>query len=304
MAFQHYSRIQFAYDQGYGPRVLVVTIAGNNPVNGVDEAMHEELARVFTDCQRDPDSDLIVLTGKGRVFCAGGDLDWFDEQISNPASFRAIAPDAKRIVLSLLELEKPIICRLNGAAAGLGATIALMCDVIIAEDTAKIGDPHVKVGLVAGDGGAVIWPALIGMARAKEMLLTGDLISGAEAARIGLINYAVPAAELDGKVAELAQKILGNPRWAVRWTKVVMNQQLRQAANLTMDAAVAYETLSNMMADRAEAVAAFKEKWRCASNCAALWTPKPRAKSVSCGTVPTPGRAICLLNWQTWAFAA
>ena len=260
MEFKDYSRIEFAYDQGYGPRVLVVKIAGTNRVNGVDEAMHEDLARVFTDCQRDPDSDLIVLTGKGDVFCAGGDFDWFEEQIKNPASFRAIAPDAKRIVLSLLELEKPMICRLNGAAAGLGATIALMCDVIIAEDNAKIGDPHVKVGLVAGDGGAVIWPALIGMARAKEMLLTGDMISGAEAARIGLINHAVPRAELDAKVAELAAKILSNPRWAVRWTKVVMNLQLRQTANLTMDAAIAYETLSNMAQDRAEAVAAFKEK--------------------------------------------
>ena len=260
MEFKDYSRIEFAYDQGYGPRVLVVKIAGTNRVNGVDEAMHEDLARVFTDCQRDPDSDLIVLTGKGDVFCAGGDFDWFEEQIKNPASFRAIAPDAKRIVLSLLELEKPMICRLNGAAAGLGATIALMCDVIIAEDNAKIGDPHVKVGLVAGDGGAVIWPALIGMARAKEMLLTGDMISGAEAARIGLINHAVPRAELDAKVAELAAKMLSNPRWAVRWTKVVMNQQLRQTANLTMDAAIAYETLSNMAQDRAEAVAAFKEK--------------------------------------------
>ena len=260
MEFKHYERITFAYDQGYGSRVLVVTITGNNPVNGVDERMHEELARVFTDCQRDPDSDLVVLTGAGRYFCAGGDLAWFDEQIAHPSSFRNIAPDAKRIVFSLLELEKPIICRLNGAAAGLGATIALMCDVIIAEDTARIGDPHVKVGLVAGDGGAVIWPALIGMARAKEMLLTGDIISGTEAARIGLVNHAVPGSELDAKVGEVAAKILGNPRWAVRWTKTVMNQQLRQAANLMADSAVAYEILSNATADRAEAVAAFKER--------------------------------------------
>lgn len=260
MTFKDYRRITFAYDQGYGPRVLVVTLTGNNPVNGVDEAMHEDLARVFRDCQRDQDSDLIVLTGNGRVFCAGGDLDWFDEQIADPSRFRAIAPDAKQIVFSLLDLEKPIICRLNGAAAGLGATIALMCDVIIAEDTAKIGDPHVKVGLVAGDGGAVIWPALIGMAKAKELLMTGDLISGAEAAALGLINYAVPKDQLDAKVTELAAKILGNPRWAVRWTKTVMNQQLRAAANLMADSAVAYEMLSNMTADRAEAVAAFKEK--------------------------------------------
>jgi enoyl-CoA hydratase len=260
MDFKDYHRIRFAYDQGYGARVLVVTLTGNNPVNGVDEAMHEDLARVFRDCQRDPDSDLIVLTGNGRVFCAGGDLDWFDEQIADPTRFRAIAPDAKQIVFSLLDLEKPMICRLNGAAAGLGATIALLCDVIIAEDTAKIGDPHVKVGLVAGDGGAVIWPALIGMARAKEMLLTGDLISGEQAARMGLVNYAVPKEELDAKVAQMCAKILGNPRWAVRWTKTVMNQQLRAAANMMADSAVAYEMLSNMTADRAEAVAAFKEK--------------------------------------------
>lgn len=260
MNFDGYTRIRFRRDQGYGPRVLVVALDGPNPVNGVDEAMHEELARVFADCQRDPDSDLVVLTGEGRAFCAGGDLDWFDEQIAHPDRFRAIAPDAKRIVFSLLDLEKPIVCRLNGAAAGLGATIALLCDVIVAEDTAKIGDPHVKVGLVAGDGGTVIWPELIGMARAKEMLMTGALISGAEAARIGLVNHAVPADSLDAKVAEVAASILANPRWAVRWTKTVMNQRLRAAANLMADSAVAYEMLSNMTRDRAEAVAAFKEK--------------------------------------------
>ncbi len=139
-------------------------------MNGVDEPMHDELARVFTDLQRDSESDIIVLSAKGRAFCAGGDFDWFQAQIDDPANFRAIAWDAKRIVGSLLEMEKPILCRLNGAAAGLGATIALLCDIIVADETALIGDPHVKVGLVAGDGGALIWPQLIGFARAKEML--------------------------------------------------------------------------------------------------------------------------------------
>jgi enoyl-CoA hydratase len=218
------------------------------------------MARLFIDLQADPDSDLIILTGQGRVFCAGGDFDWFDEMIAQPAKFRAIAHDGKRIVSTLLDLEKPIICRLNGAAAGLGATIALLCDVIIADETARIGDPHVKVGLVAGDGGAVIWPQLIGYARAKEMLLTGDLLRADEAAKMGLINYAVPAAELDAKVAELAGKILANPRWAVRWTKTVANIALKQLAVSNSDAAVAYEMLSNMTADRAEAVNAFRER--------------------------------------------
>jgi enoyl-CoA hydratase len=242
-------------------RVLVLTL-DNGKVNAVDGQMHRELARVFLDAQDDEDSDLVVLTGQGRAFCAGGDTDWFRQQIDDPRTFRAIAPEAKRIVSSLLDLEKPLICRLNGAAAGLGATIALMSDVIVAADTAVIGDPHIKVGLVAGDGGAIIWPQLIGFARAKELLLTGDLLPAADAARMGLINHAVPAEELDAKVDEIAGKILGNPRWAVRWTKTVANIPLKELAARLSDPAVAYEILSNMTEDRREAVAAFVEKRR------------------------------------------
>ena len=255
MQFENYHRLRFDYEG----RVLTVTIEGN-AVNAVDAAMHEDLARVFADLQRDPDSDIIVLTGAGRAFCAGGDFDWFQEQINEPRKFRDIGHEAKRIVFSLLDLEKPIICRMNGAAAGLGATVALLCDVIVAEENAKIGDPHVKVGLVAGDGGAVIWPQLIGFARAKEFLMTGDLMTAKRAAEIGLVNYAVPAAELDAKVAEIVEKIAGNPRWAVRWSKAVVNIQLKDIANKLMDASIAYEMASNMTADRREAVAAFVEK--------------------------------------------
>ncbi len=256
MNFDSYSRFEFARNG----RILTAAIAAPGPVNGVDAALHDELARVFTDLQHDPDSDLIILTGKGRAFCAGGDFDWFAEQIANPAKFRDIGWDAKRIVTSLLDIEKPVICRMNGAAAGLGATLALLCDIIIADERAVIGDPHVKVGLVAGDGGAVIWPQLIGYARAKELLMTGDLLTAAKAADIGLINHAVPSDQLDAKVAEVAAKILANPRWAVRWTKTVTNMPLKALVSQMMDASIAYEMMSNMTADRAEAVAAFREK--------------------------------------------
>lgn len=255
MKFEDYQRFTFRRDG----RILICAF-NNGAVNAVDARMHDELAELFVDLQHDEGSDLIVLTGENRAFCAGGDFDWFDEQISDPRKFRAIAYDAKRIVSGLLDLEKPIIARLNGAAAGLGATIALLCDVIIADETAKIGDPHVKVGLVAGDGGAIIWPQLIGFARAKELLMTGDLLTATQAAGMGLINYAVPAAELDAKVTEMAGKILGNPRWAVRWTKMTANITLKQIMASTSDAAVAYEALSNMTADRKEAVAAFRER--------------------------------------------
>ncbi len=255
MDFSSYQRLVF---ERRG-RVLWVTIDAG-PLNAVDFEMHDELARVFPDLQRDPESDLIVLTGAGRVFCAGGDMDWFQAMIDDTALFRAIANDAKRIVNGLLELEKPIVCRLNGAAVGLGASIALLCDVIIADEKARIGDPHVKVGLVAGDGGAVIWPQLIGFARAKEMLLTGDLLLATEAVQMGLINHAVPAAALDAKVDEVVAKILANPRWAVRWTKTAINLVLRDIANRVMDAAIAYEISSNATRDRQEAVHAFVEK--------------------------------------------
>lgn len=257
MKFEDYKRFTFRRDG----RILICAFSGN-AVNAVDAIMHDELAELFVDLQHDDGSDLIVLTGDNKAFCAGGDFDWFDQQISDPRTFRAIAYDAKRIISGLLDLEKPIIARLNGAAAGLGATIALLCDVIIADEAAKIGDPHVKVGLVAGDGGAIIWPQLIGFARAKELLMTGDLLTATEAAGMGLINYAVPTDQLDAKVAEIAGKILGNPRWAVRWTKMTANITLKQIMASTSDAAVAYEALSNMTADRKEAVAAFRERRR------------------------------------------
>lgn len=256
MPLDDYSRFAFSRDG----RILTATITGANPVNGVDAAMHDELARVFTDLQHDPGSDIIVLTGAGRAFCAGGDFAWFAEQIADPAKFRDIGWDAKRIVTSLLDIEKPVICRLNGAAAGLGATIALLCDIIIADETAVIGDPHVKVGLVAGDGGAVIWPQLIGFARAKEYLLTGDMLKAPRAAEIGLINHAVPAEQLDAKVAEMAAKLLASPRWAVRWTKTVTNAPLKALVAQMMDTSIAYEMMSNLAADRAEAVAAVRER--------------------------------------------
>jgi enoyl-CoA hydratase len=241
-------------------RILTLALSAPNPVNAVDETMHHELARIFLDAQDDPGSDLIILTGAGRAFCAGGDTAWFRTHIEDPSSFRAIAPQAKRIITSLLDLEKPILCRLNGAAAGLGATLALMCDVIIASQTAVIGDPHVRVGLVAGDGGAIIWPQLIGYARAKEFLMTGEMIAAERAFALGLINHVVEPEALDDKVAEIAGRILANPIWAVRWTKTAANGPLRALAASLLDSAMAYELLSNTLDDRKEAVDAFAQR--------------------------------------------
>jgi enoyl-CoA hydratase len=148
----------------------------------------------------------------------------------------------------------------NGAAIGLGATLALFCDIIFAANHAKIADPHVKVGFVAGDGGAVIWPQLIGYARAKEYLLTGDALTGAQAAQIGLINHAVPAEDLDKAVDEFAQRLAAGASRAIQWTKLSVNIGLKALATSILDASIAYEALSNLTKDHQEAVNAFREK--------------------------------------------
>ena len=254
--FSRYETLAFAR-QG---RLLRVTINRPDAMNAINDDLHEELSHVFEDINRDPESDVIILTGAGKAFCAGGDAAWMQSMMDEPQRFRDIGVAAKRIVFSLLELEKPIICRLNGAAAGLGATIALMCDVIIASEKAVIGDPHVKMGFVAGDGGAVIWPQLLGYARAKEFLMTGEMIKAERAERIGLINYVVPHDELDAKVDAMADTLVNGATQAIRWTKTVTNIPLRRLAAELMDTAVAYEMMTNLSADHQEAVNAFREK--------------------------------------------
>ena len=255
MDYAGYTTIRFERDA----RILRVLL-DNGPMNLVDDDLHTDLSRVFDDIQRDQSCDLVVLTGANKAFCAGGDAAWMQRMIDSPECFRDISVESKRIVFSLLELEKPIICKLNGAAAGLGATIALMCDIIVADESARIGDPHVKMGFVAGDGGAVVWPQAVGYAKAKELLLTGDMLNAREAVDLRLINYAVPADELESKVQSLASRILANPRWAVRWTKTVTNMTLRDLAQRLMDPSIAYEMMSNLSSDHQEAVAAFREK--------------------------------------------
>lgn len=256
MNFSKYSSISF---ERRG-RVLEVTLNRPEKLNAVDEAMHEELARLFTDISNDPGCDIAVITGAGRAFSSGGDIEWMQSMIDEPSRFAKTAREGRQIVYSLLDCEKPIIAKLNGHATGLGATIALLCDIIYAAEGAKIGDPHVSVGFVAGDGGAVIWPQLIGYARAKEFLLTGDLMTAPQAAQIGLINRAVGADELNACVDELADRLATGATMAIRWTKMSINIGLRQLAQTMMDASLAYEALSNTSADHQEAVNAFREK--------------------------------------------
>jgi enoyl-CoA hydratase len=241
-------------------RLLTITMNRPEVLNAFGAVMHVEIVEALRFAASDPESDVIVLTGAGRAFSAGGDLERMEEFMADPTEFDREAADAKRLVFALLDIEKPVIAKVNGHAVGLGATIALLCDVIFAAESAKIGDPHVKVGLVAGDGGAIIWPQLIGFPRAKEYLMTGMLIPAAKAAEIGLINHAVPDAELDSRVDAFCDELLGGATRAVRWTKTTINLELKRIAHALMDPGIAYEALSVRSEEHRNAVKAMKEK--------------------------------------------
>lgn len=241
-------------------RLLTIRLNRPDALNAVNLRMHEELPEVFNFAALDPHSDVVVLTGNGRAFSAGGDLDHVAHNAANPHLFDSEVRLAKRIVFAILDLDKPLICRLNGHAVGLGATMALFCDVIFAAETAKIGDPHVAIGLVAGDGGAVIWPQRMGLCRAKEYLLTGELIDAKKAAEIGMINHALPLAELDAAVQAFAGRLLQGSTNAVRWTKVLLNLELKRVATAVMDAGIAYEAVAQRSPDHREGVQALIER--------------------------------------------
>ena len=251
MDYSQYQCIRFAREGS----ILRVAINRPDVRNAINETLHRELAQAFFDIALDAQSKVIILTGEGKAFCAGGDLGMMERMLAQRSPYGVMNAEAKRIVFGLLELEKPVICRMNGDAVGLGATLALLCDIIIASDKARIADPHVRVGLVAGDGGALIWPQLIGYARAKELLMGGAMLTAAKACEYGLINQVCTDDELDAAVDKLANQYANGAIEAISWTKVTINIGLKQAMHAIMDAGMAYEALSMREAFHAEAVA-------------------------------------------------
>lgn len=256
MDYSTYRTIRVDRDGG----VFTVTLNRPEKLNAIDAALHAELARIFADLGRDREARAVVLTGAGRAFSAGGDADWFKAVADDPRVWQLVQWEAKRIIHDLLDLEIPVIAAINGPATGLGATLALFCDTIFMAEGARIGDPHVKMGIVAGDGGAIIWPWLVGPARAKEYLMTGDLLSAQEAERIGLVNHVTPAQDCVPRAQAFARRLAEGPVLAVKWTKVSVNKLLREAVNLVLDTSLALEAQTFTTEDHREAVQAFMEK--------------------------------------------
>ncbi|SHK03175.1 enoyl-CoA hydratase [Pseudonocardia thermophila] len=240
----------------------VATLTLNRPdrLNAVSPRMHQELVAVWPALERTPGVRSVVLTGAGRGFCAGGDMDMSQAAVDDPGYREQVVAEARAIVRAMVEFPIPVVAAVNGPAVGLGFSLALFSDVVLVADTAHVSDPHVSVGLVAADGGVLAWPLMTSLLTAKEYLLTGRRIPAARAVELGLANRVVPAAELLAEAHALAAEIAAQPRQAVRDTKRALNIHLGNAVAAVMDFAFAAESHSFSEPDVAATIARFAEK--------------------------------------------
>jgi enoyl-CoA hydratase/carnithine racemase len=246
-----------------GNGITILKFNQPEQLNAFGGTMHRQIEDVFVDLTDDPETNIIVVTGEGKAFSAGGNVKGMAEDAGTEKGWQHVTTifySAKRIIENILNCPKPTIAAINGDAMGLGASVALACDVQVIAETARIADTHVRVGLVAGDGGTVLWPLLIGPNRAKDMLMRGKIIKGIEAQQMGLVNYVTPVDQVVAKALEIAADMNSMPPLAVRWTKVSVNKMVKQQFNLVADAAIAYEMLTMVSQDHKEAAWAFVEK--------------------------------------------
>jgi enoyl-CoA hydratase len=240
--------------------VLLITIDRPERMNATDERLHSELATVWGDVARDPQTRVAVITGAGRAFSAGGDLEMIERLAGDWRRIAAMAGEAAALVTNMLECEKPIVSAINGTAVGAGLAVALMADISVIARGARLTDGHLRLGVVAGDHAALLWPLLCGMAKAKYYLLTSDFIDGEEAERIGLVSRCVEDERVLDEALTIAQRLATGPQQAALWTKRTLNHWLR-AALPAFDASVAYEMLTFFGDDVGEGVRSLRERW-------------------------------------------
>jgi enoyl-CoA hydratase len=257
-------------DEGYArfsrllidrPRPHLLRVVMNRPdkLNAADAEMHSDLTEIWRVIDSDPDVNAVLLTGAGKAFSAGGDLDLVHRMMADFDVRMRVWREARDMVYNLINCSKPVVSAINGTAVGAGLVLAVLADISIADKSARLIDGHTKLGVAAGDHAAIIWPLLCGMAKAKYYLLLCEPITGEEAERIGLVSLAVPAEELQGRALEIASRLADGAPNAIRWTKYALNNWLR-AAGPIFDASLGLEFLGFSGPELPEGVAALREK--------------------------------------------
>ncbi|WP_299577251.1 enoyl-CoA hydratase/isomerase family protein [uncultured Williamsia sp.] len=243
-----------------GP-VRIVTLHNPANANAVNNAMHGAFARIWDTLAEDPDARAVVLTGAGRHFSAGGDLvQWLETHVENPVTRRAGMRDARRIVRSMIDFPLPIVAAVNGPAVGFGCSIAVLCDIVLMSDRSFLADTHVASGLVAGDGGSVLWPLLMSLLKAKEYLLLGERIPAETAVALGLANRVVPDDTIKAEALALAHRLAALPARAVQDTKRTLNLHAERAISGVLDYGISAETECFTTPEHRAAIDAFLKR--------------------------------------------
>ena len=224
--------------------VRIVTLNRPDDLNAFDEDMHTEMAELWPRLAADADAAVVVLTGAGRAFSAGGDFDYI-RRFPDDAELRTrTMQEAQKILWSMVRVPLPIIAAVNGPAVGLGASLALASDIVLVSDKAFFADPHVAIGLVCGDGGAALLPLVAPLLRAKELLFTGDRVTPDVAVELGMANRVVAHDELQAQALTLAHRIAAQPRFAVQATKRAIQLGVEQAIAGVVESAAQAEEAS------------------------------------------------------------
>jgi enoyl-CoA hydratase len=239
--------------------ILEIVIANRGRLNAANEAMHRDLAQVWRAVDTDEAVRVVLIRGEGANFSSGGDFDMIERMIDDEATLLRVWKEAGDLVYNLINCSKPVVSAIRGNAVGAGLAIALLADVSIAADSARILDGHTRLGVAAGDHAVIIWPLLCGLAKARYHLLTNQPLSGAEAERIGLVALSVPDAEVLDRAFDTARTLAAGSATAVRWTKHALNNWLRLAGP-SFDTSLALEFLGFKLADVREGLAAARAK--------------------------------------------
>ncbi|MFP6664649.1 MAG: enoyl-CoA hydratase/isomerase family protein [Deltaproteobacteria bacterium] len=241
-------------------RIAHVRLNRPAALNAANAALHRRLAEVWAELATDSSLHAVVLSGAGKAFCAGGDLGLIEEMAEDAAVRTATLEEGGRMVREMIAFPLPIVAAVQGAAVGLGCSLASLSDIVVMEESAYLADPHVSVGLVAGDGGAVVWPLLMSLQRAKYYLLTGERIPAATAKELGLANEVVADGGAAARAVELAEIFASKPRQAMIDTKKAVNMHLQRAANGVLEFALAAEAVSSASPEHREIVARMRAR--------------------------------------------
>jgi enoyl-CoA hydratase len=221
--------------------VRVVRLNRPQQLNAIDRDLHWALANVWRLLAADSEARAVVLTGSGRAFSAGGDLDWIASNLDDEVGRRESLREGAQIIEEMLRFPLPVVAAVNGPAVGLGCSIAIVSDVVLIADDAHLADPHVTVGLAAGDGGAALWPLLTPILRSREFLFTGQAVRADDAVSLGLASRVVPLADLDREAMAVAERMASQPAAAIQATKSIVNMYLSQALAGPMQAGIRAE---------------------------------------------------------------